>query len=320
VPVHGPEELEGSEAHIGDSNDLPSASPALTEKPVCNPTTVATVANPLVVQPNSNGTLLTATISSNAPASVIASPSGTVTFTDQNGNMIGLPQSVNNGSASVAWTNPVPGTIYNILASYSGDGYFLPSTSSNGHVCAVPNAGTAYTGDYTVTMSPNPLNVTIGTPATATITVQSTTSYCGTINLSCSNMAPYSTCIMSPTQLTLDSTTAPKTVTLTVDSQASFQVARAKLRNNGVQLCALLGTPLLSLLCFGSFKRGRRVLRSAGVRSVVGLLLLAVVGAGVSACGSHQPVATPPGTYTVNIVTTGTGGVNHVTPVQMTFK
>ena len=306
--------------YLGDTNNHESFSSAIAVTASCNPTTVSESANPIVVtyiSGTSAATAVTANINSMGPSNVIAPIGGSVTFTDQNGNLIGSGN-VQAGTGSYQWVNPVPGTIYTVTANYSGDNYYLPSVGTT-RVCVAPTSG-PYPGDYSVSMNPSPLNVSVGTPATATISISSTNSYCGYIQLTCSNLPAYSDCVMSPTQVTMDGTTKVQTVTLTVNAQASYQTARVKLKNTTAQLCTLLGAPFLSILFMGSFARGRKLLRSAGMRSVMGIVLLALIGAGATACGSHTALATPPGTYTVDIVTTGTGGVNHSTPVQMTFK
>lgn len=309
-----------SASYLGDSNNQQSTSPSMTGSASCNMTTVGVGANPIVVtyiSGTSAATTLTANINSMGPSNVIAPIGGSVTFKDQNGNLIGSGN-VQAGTGSYQWVNPTPGTIYTVTANYSGDNYYLPSVGTT-RVCVAPTSG-PYPGDYTVSMNPSPLNVSVGTPATATISISSTNSYCGYIQLTCSNLPAYSDCVMSPTQVTMDGTTKVQTVTLTVNAQASYQTASVKPNSTTAQLCALLGAPFLSVLFMGSFARGRKLLRSAGMRSVMGIVLLALIGAGTTACGSHTALATPPGTYTVDIVTTGTGGVNHSTPVQMTFK
>ncbi len=309
-------------SYAGDSNDLPSSTSGITVTPICNATTTTASSSPIIVTNTAApSAILTGTIISSAPSTVVAPVGGSVIFTDQSGNLIGtggVSGTASSASGSYTWNNPVPGTIYTVSAKYSGDNYFLPSIGTT-RVCIAPASG-PYPGDYSVSMSPTPLNVTIGTPASATISISSTNSYCGYVQLTCSNLPAYTACIMSPTQVTVDGTTKVQTVTLTVDSQVAYQVAAAKPKGTLVQFCALLGAPLLCLCLLGGFARGRKLMRSVAIRNLLGVLLLALVGALVTACGDHPPQQTPAGTYTVNIVTTGTGGINHVTPIQMVFK
>ncbi|WP_176441752.1 Ig-like domain repeat protein [Granulicella rosea] len=307
-------------SYEGDSNNQASTSSTIKAVVTSNATSVTVSSNPVIVlyvATSGASATLTANIASTAPAGVVATMGGSVTFS-ANGVLLGT-SSVVSGSATYAWSNPAPGAIYTITAAYSGDNYYSPSSQSSFRIFVAPSSG-VYPGDYTVSMNPNPLVVTVGTPTKATLSIVTTSSYFGYVQASCSNLPVFADCEIAPNPVTLDGTTTPQTMTLTVNAQAGFQVSGLRRKDALIQFSALFLTPLLSMLGFASFGRGRRLLRSAGMRGLLGIVLLCMFGASLTACGSHLPIATPPGTYTVNIVTTGTGGINHVTPTQMTFQ
>jgi hypothetical protein len=143
-----------------------------------------------------------------------------------------------------------------------------------------------------------------GTPATSTITIASKGGFTGKVKLACSvgngpaQGADAPTC--SVTQPEAISTTAPATSTLTI---ATTGTSSAALHIPARQLFAVGGSGTLAALLFCMPIRRRRW------QGYFGLVLLALLSVGASACGSNAPAqvsGTTPGSYTVTV--TGTDG------------
>jgi hypothetical protein len=103
-------------------------------------------------------------------------------------------------------------------------------------------------------------------------------------------------------------------------SQAPILVSSTTRREMLTRMCGALGAPMLLALLMGSSRRGRRKLRAMSAAGLLSMLLLAAGAGSLSACGGHPPISTPPGTYTVQITATGSGGYNHTYAEQMTFQ
>lgn len=226
--------------------------------------------------------------------------------------------------------------INTVTAIYSGDNDYSPSTTSTTfNYYIVPPTG--YDGDFAVTATPAAIPITIGSTGTATVTITPVAKYFGFVQVTCGGLPLYATCILQPDQILLDGTGTSQTMALTILSQAPILVGSVTRQQVEERLAAMLGAPFLLLLVLGSFRRGRKAMRSAGIRGLLFLLLLSAGLGSTTACGGHPAVSTPSGTYTVMITGSGSGPINpttvitdpgfgspipivHSFPISITFK
>jgi hypothetical protein len=230
-----------------------------------------------------------------------ATPTGTVTLAS---GSYSAQQALASGAASFSIA---AGTLSvgsdTLTASYSGDGTYASAT------------GTASVTVSPVTMSiASPAAVSPGTSATATVTLNASSTYSGTLNLTCaltqspSGAQSLPTCSLNPASATLaagGSGTTMLTVKTTAASTSALErplgVSPWRLGGDGA---ALAGVLLLAI----PFRR-RRWLGTL-------VLMLIAVGTFAAGCGggsSHSPpVQTTPGTTAGNYVfkVTGTDSSN----------
>jgi hypothetical protein len=222
-------------------------------------------------------------------------------------------------SGTAALPLSLPAGINYITATYAGDNdYASSATTATYSVYVAPTSGWA--GDYAITATPNPITINIGTAATITVTATPSNNYYGFVQITCAGLPIYTNCMVDPDQLTLDGTGVAKSTTLTIRSQAPVLVGHLDTKRRIIQMCGASWGGLLLLLLLGTFRRGRKVLRSAGVNGILTVLLLSFGIWSMTACGGHPAASTPAGTYAVNVSATGSGGLAHTYSVQMTFK
>jgi len=150
--------------YTGDTNDAPSASPALSQRILQLPTTAA-------VTSSQNPSTLGQSVTLSATVTP-ASATGTVQFKDGAANL-GAPVSVNSGTATLPVSSLTLGS-HSITAVYSGDTNNAGSTSP-----AVSQVVTTVASKVVVTSSVNPsvfgqsvVLMATATPGSATGTVQ----------------------------------------------------------------------------------------------------------------------------------------------------
>jgi hypothetical protein len=95
-------------------------------------------------------------------------------------------------------------------------------------------------------------------------------------------------------------TLQPSTVTLAaLQPTATASLERPLGRAQRIELAAIFP---LAFLCLTGFARRRHI----GMRSLLGLALLAVLANVTTSCSSHSAPPTPPGTYPITFTATGT--------------
>jgi hypothetical protein len=259
---------------------------------------------------SNNNTSLTA----NVVSLTSGTPTGTVTFLA--GQTTLGKAAISNGTATLSGVNIFSADAV-ISAQYSGDANFTQSSAPPIFPIVVTPANGALTTSTSGTV-------------TDMLTLGTIPGYSGTVQLSCTGLPANATCTFSPPSVTFGSTARTQsTVTIKTGSNASASFAG----NHAPQLAAVVGAPVLfSFLCL------RR--RTTPLRNLIlpVLLLLASVTM-VSACGGSSsttspssptsptsptppssPATTPPGTYTINVVATGAGGLVLTTPVVLTVQ
>ena len=256
------------------------------------------------------GTQVTITSTSTGPG---GTPTGTVTFFNGT-TQIGTPQTLNSsGQASVTTTFAAAGSD-TITAVYSGDPFFLASTSASSTLTVVAPS-------YSVTLNSQQVNsIAAGQAALYSFTLASTV-YTGSINFACSGLPSGSSCIFSPS--TVAETTGcsnSQTVTLSIVTTQATPVKQSSL---GVSPFgrgpwdALGMLPGLGLALLITVRRRKNPSLKYG-QIWMGIALLLVVS-GVSACGSgtKSTPGTPAGTSTVTVTASDASG--HSTPVNITL-
>jgi trimeric autotransporter adhesin len=210
---------------------------------------------------------------------------------------------------------PIPqGSIFSsgslpFIATYLGDGYHNPSTSS-------PLTISANAGDFSFTTSTSVLTVASGASGTTTVSVGvSLSSFAqmlsGKVGLTCATSSPDIACSLSPSTLTLP-TTSSQFASSTVTINTSIPVTKtSSLERNRKGWFAGGGLALAGLLLFGIPTKRRR-------NWSVGLCVMVVIAFGVAGCNSTPdttpvpPVTpsntnAPAGNYTVTIAAVGSG-------------
>lgn len=188
-----------------------------------------------------------------------------------------------------------PNAIY-FTAGIDGETHGLFGSISNS---TTSNA----TPTFNLSTSSQVATVAMGGATDLTISVAPTSSFSGTVSLSCSGLPAGATCSFASPTLTV-SATAPATETLTLQTSSGS--------HGYVAMASILLLPFGSILAFGRRKQ------FAGLRVVGGLVLLAASVGLVAGCGSSTP-ATPAGTSNVSITATS-GSITQTTKVAMTVQ
>jgi len=175
---------------------------------------------------------LTATVTSTGSGK----PSGTVTFTS--GTLSLGTATIANGVATLTVSNLGVGT-YGVIATYSGDGNFLASTSTSLTIVSI------LPQDFTITGTPTQLTIPVGQSGLVTFTLTSISAYAGQIQLSCGTLPANVQCTFSPALLILNGSTQ------TITSQLLISTVGAS-TGSVLPISAPPGShrgTLLSLLC-----------------------------------------------------------------------
>jgi hypothetical protein len=333
--------------YSGDTYYAASSAKALTVTVTVGATTSTVTANPASA-PQFSPLTLTANVAPTSTVKTTSLPTGTVTFKVSSGGTTttlgttGL--SATTGIATladifVAATNTTPahnpnsfglpaGT-YTLTASYSGDANYAASTSATATLVIGADAQS-----FTVSLLPTTAGTAQGSSSTVTATVTPSNTLSGTVTFTCTNLPAHTTCTFGPpTTLTFAAVPlipAPQQINITlftdvpsgVTQTTSQRVTPATLfRSNGAaSLAAIVGWPVL-LASFGAILGFRRRLRANPrmLRLLTAFALFGVLLGGsdvMSGCLSSNvsKQITPTGTYTINFVATGPGGLSVTTP------
>jgi FG-GAP-like repeat/Abnormal spindle-like microcephaly-assoc'd, ASPM-SPD-2-Hydin len=184
---------------------------------------------------------------------------------------------------------------------------------------------------YTVTANPATLSIVQGQAGSTVLTFTPVGGFTGTVSLSCSGLPADSNCVFVPAQAVMTGNDAVVTVTLTVNTTGTngqlSQLLPGGFRIPGMggsngKLAGLLGILLAAVILGWSATQAKRPRYAL---AVLALLVVAMAGAGLTACGggskSSQPssAATVPGTYTVNVSASAGSGGAHTAVVMITI-
>jgi hypothetical protein len=300
--------------YSGDTNWLPYGEVLLDDINVITPTTpLAASTTTLTITPDalSIGQAATLTATVNGPLGATAAPTGYITFVD-NGSVpewayLDLLTAASSGasasytlslSSEYFWAN----NVNQITAVYSGDGNYLPSTSSV--VTVNVNQGG---NDFTLVAQSSQLVVASGDVGSVGISLASINNFNGSVVLTCTPSSSQFSCSISPTPATLNGT-ASGALTIT----AMLPGTTAKLSPKPAQKPDWLGGGAVFALCIFIVLplRKQRWTHLLCLPVLLGAFWL--VGCGGSGEASNQlPVnGTPLGTYTVLITGTANGIVH----------
>lgn len=279
-----------SVSYSGDTLNLPSNSTNLPEVVQLRSTTASMTASSDTYL-NGQPITLVAVIHSTGPLL----PTGTVTFSSGTA-LLGSASLSSSGAATLTFF-PLA-SAYKITAIYAGDPVYAGSVSDPYAIQAGPST------TFTMTANPTAVTLTSGTHTTIDLTIASVKGFSDTLALGCLELPADSTCTFSEDKPTLakDGTTI---VHLTFDTgnplgsgaQAKAEGANPQNFEAGLWLPAsLLLGGLLAVAC-----------RRRALPALLPLALLVLTGIAVTGCGtSLNTSTTPPGSYTIRIMASGT--------------
>ncbi len=279
-----------------------------------------------------------------APVSGTATPTGTVTITVDSGTPITGNALTANGTFTYTTSFSTVGT-HEVLATYSGDSTY--ASSSGSVTVTVP---TISSGNGSFSMSSTNVTVADGSSASSTITIKPAGGYLGTVDLNfdtsndnaLENLCYEFTNTTNSGEGTVAVTgTASVTTQLSLDTNAADCASDAVMRKNGKHSFRTLHSsraannapvnngprPLPATMALaGLMLAGYLGRRSRKLRSLAGVLVLAAIGLGVSACGSSSVTTTisnpPTGTYTITVTgqDSNTASINATTSFTLTIQ
>ena len=255
-----------------------------------------------------------------------ATPTGTVTVSG--GGYSGTAVSLSSGAATVTIpANSLASGTDTLTMSFSGDGTYAAATATT--------SVTVTQSVYSVTPGTPPAAIHPGGSATETITLNTSTSYSGTITLACapgtgnpsnaSGDAP--TCTVNPASVTLGGS-AGSSATATVTISTTAASARMEKPRIGGWLEASSGMTLALLAFFGIPAKRRKW------RAMLGMVVLLIALGAFSACGggggsssssggtggtTNSNPGTATGTYTFTVTGTGNPAITPAPTVTISL-
>jgi parallel beta-helix repeat protein len=241
-------------------------------------------------------------------------PVGTVTFYDGN-SILGTADIGEKGSASFSTSGLSVGT-HTLHAVLAGSAYFAGSSSPD-----VNEVVQAY--DFSLALSKTSLSIPSGDYSNISMTVTPIGGFHGSVSLLCSGLPDYALCVF-PQGSTVSLADGAKTVTLSVNTADVYGYGN-RVSNSALpkfasgQRVALAVVLLPSLSLFGLLARRRKVFTSLHLMGIaIGMLATMCF---MNGCGSKQPSKAAPGTYSLTVTGTSSGGttLSHSVPLQLTI-
>jgi hypothetical protein len=276
--------------------------------------TVAATNSTLTITPAATSTALglsnqnltlTATISPNTTGT----PTGIVTFYAGSSSL--GTGTLSNGAATLTLTSFPSGDV-TLSAQYGGDINFAPSISASMPVLAL-------------SLSTTSLTVTSSGMATDTLTVAVPPGYMGSLQFSCTGLPSDAACSFQPSAVTFSGSATSGSSVLTLGTGNMARLELESPATHSVRLAEVFALPgLLLLLVRGKCRRLRMQ-----VRLFSWCLLLLAAGAASTGCasggsggggGGSSTTSTPPGTYSIQVVATGTASVSQSTTIIVTVQ
>jgi len=195
---------------------------------------------------------------------------------------------------SLSTTVPAGATTGNVVVNVN-------STDSNGSAFTVQ--------DFTFEAALTDITVTAGQPGSEDFNITSATGFDAAINLTCTGAPDKSTCTLTPNSVPAGGT--PAAVHLAITTTAA---TTSGFKSGLFGLWLPFGGLGLVLAGVGTRKRSRKALAALSL-----FLLLPLLVAIVSCGGNdhHTIPGTPPGTYTLTVTATATGGTSHTSQFHL---
>lgn len=281
-------------AYSGDSNYMDSFA-SFTENITYVSTSVSVASSKPTVTAN---TQVTFTAQLN-PSSTGAAPAGGTVFFTANGVEFGNI-AVSNNQAQATTSFLTPGSVQ-VQANYSGDGNYSPSVGTVTETVTAPPDFS-----FTVAAGQDSQTVTAGQTATFAnvITVNALNGFTGLVNVSCTLLAPATTCSLNQNSLS-----AGQSASVMVTTTARSLVPPLPFSRRMISWPRVLPMLLIMLLCLSLMQSARtvrqQVLAALPLAGLILLLVLQAVGCGGGSSYAPPPpvTGTPAGNYT--IVVTG---------------
>ena len=284
---------------VADSEQFPPTPQVvvpLMTVPLALPTTTT-----LTSSNTAAGTGESVTLTAKVTQSSGAVPTGQVVFSYATTTLGTVTLDVN-GNATLQTSFPATG-VYNITASYGGNGSDAPSASNT-------LTETVVTPGITASVNPTSLSIQPGSSGQLVITITPVGGYTGTIDFSCGTLPAHVSCTFAPPTLTLNGA-GPFTDTLTVSTNATataqLRIPGENGRFDGLALAALLWLPGSIAAMFGLKRRKGKHSTPRPVLWMIAILLWIGAGA-LTSCGGGGTGIAKPGTYTIPITLTVSGG------------
>jgi hypothetical protein len=252
-------------------------------------------------------------------------PTGSVSIS-VNGTVV-TSVALTNGVATYTFSASTAGTD-TITAAYSGDTVFPAAQNS----ITLNVGGTTTTSTAAFSLSATNITVAAGATGTSTVTVTPTGGFIGTVNLTATfSPVPANSCVLPISGATVTGT-SPVTTTLTIytNSSACTNAEAIPIGTANAVRSAANHTPaspfnrapaaaaLAGLLAIGLSRR--RIRNARRIRPLLALALLAVIGFGISGCGSttsssttSSSANTPAGTYTITVTGASSNAATNAT-------
>jgi subtilase family serine protease len=246
---------------------------------------------------------ITTSQSTNVTVTVTGSsgtPTGTVVI--KSGSFASSTKTLTSGSAtfSIAGTSLAAGAV-TLSANYSGDSTYSSATGST----------TVNTSTFSLSAT-SPSNISRGSAATSTVTVNTTNNYSGTVTLTCTlTNGPANSAVDTPTCTASSGAISPGgTGTASVGTMAATKAALERPMLPGKSRGLIDGGAVLALLVMLGIPARRR-----SWRAMLGVLVLMIAVGSLAACGGGSSGsgggATPDpgtasGTYTFTVTGAGT--------------
>jgi YVTN family beta-propeller protein len=261
------------------------------------PTVTSVGASSTVASPAQTVTLM-ATVATTI-AGTPTMPSGTVTFFD-NGTQLGAPVNVANGAATLTAPSLPSGATSSITATYSGDGNFVGSTSSNSVTIVAASLDFTFTNTGTSAYTAAPGAVATYSFALAPLYG----SYAGPMSFTVTGLPAGATASFTPSTVPVGAGATPVVMTV--------QTASATAHNRNP-----FGRGIVLALLFLPFAGKRSVREKLKGRMFLLMLLIAGATATVTGCGSTSGfLLQNPQTYTLTITATS-GTLEHSETVTL---
>jgi len=291
-------------AYTGDTNDLASASAAISQVVGTLPTiadlgqSATTGASPQVI--------LVATILNNvssAGSTPLPTPTGTVTFS-YGSTIVGSSPLDSSGVATQVPS--LPNGTYSIVAAYAGDAQHSPSTSK-----MVPISTNAQ--GFNITVTPAAVSMPTTQNATVSVSLTSTSGFTDSIGLGCDSLPAGVTCHFSTPSTPLTANGSQQ-VALTIDTNSPLSGGSSAMTTSTASPRAFLAGLLMPFsLLFGCiFWRFR--LRFARFTTIALILITGAASLLVTGCSGFTQSSASPGTYVIQV--TGVGADSNITHYQ----